>query len=316
MKFAGLPILVTGLVGLAGCSGTISDTLEASPGAGARVSTGQPGAGRGSAGQGSAQGGTGSGSNGGASGVSATGGSGATSSGGAGGGSLGKAPAVFGELARLTKAEYASTVEAALGVAPDLSLIPDDGRIGLYTSNASVSPDPVHPYLLAAEDLAAALVPSKLPACSATGTETCLRSSYQPALEVLYRRPLRDDELTKLASMVMGLIADGTSNEEATRAVLVSALLSPDFLFRSAPVAADDAAAGRRLAETLSYALWDAPPDAALAAAAKGSASDLAARLREQATRLTNDARATPVLARFLAQWLRVDTDLRLADPA
>jgi len=85
-------------------------------------------------------------------------------------------------------------------------------------------------------------------------------------------------------------------------------------VFRASPVAGDEARS-RRLAEHLAYALWDAPPDAGLTAVGTGPAAELGARLRAEAARLVSDARAVPVLARFVAQWLDVDTDLRLADP-
>jgi hypothetical protein len=187
-----------------------------------------------------------------------------------------------------------------------------DGRVGPFTSNGSVSPDPVHPYLLTAEDVAEALVPSELPACEPGAVAECVASNYRQPLERLYRRPLSDAELSTATSMIEGLQATGVPAVDATRAVLVFALLSPDFLFRGSPLAADGPARARRVAEHLSYALWDAPPDAELGAAAKDASLELGARLAEQGARLATDSRALPALARFVAQWLHVDTDLRL----
>jgi hypothetical protein len=189
-----------------------------------------------------------------------------------------------------------------------------DGRQGLFTSNASVSPDPVHPYLLAAEDLASLLIPSELPACDAEAAEDCLRDSYAEPLARLFRRPLRTEEIAALAETIGTLVDGGASTTDASRAVLVGSLLQPDFLFRASPVANDSAARARRMAESLSYALWDAPPDAELSALSEATEAELPELLGAQAARLGSDARATPVVARFLAQWLRVDTDLRLAE--
>ncbi|HEY3498253.1 MAG TPA: DUF1592 domain-containing protein, partial [Polyangiaceae bacterium] len=142
----------------------------------------------------------------------------------------------------------------------------------------------------------------------------CLEESYADALAALFRRPLSTAEISAQAEVIATLVEGGASAEQATRAVLVGALLSPEFLFRASPVAADASAKARRLAETLSYALWDAPPDEELAAVAQGTASELPELLRAQATRLGSDAKATPIVARFLSQWLRVDTDLRLGE--
>ncbi len=316
MKFAGLPVLGATLALLAACTGRIADD-PLLIGAGATGGTAGPAAGRGnSGGKAGTPGATGgaSGSSAGGTGGSSAGGTGGTGAGTGGASGTGTPQAVFGEFSRLTRAEYAATVAAAFDVEVNLDVIPEDGRIGVYTSNASVHPDPVHPYLLAAEDLASVLVPAELPACDAEGALDCLRDDYRAPFERLYRRPLSDAELTKLATMLEALVDAGASADEATRTVLVSALLSPDFLFRASPIAGDTAASARRLADTLSYALWDAPPDAELAAAATSSASELPLMLREQATRLGGDARAVPVIARFLAQWLHVDTDLRLSD--
>jgi len=179
-----------------------------------------------------------------------------------------------------------------------------------------VFPDPVHPYLLAADDVARRVVPSPLPVCNSDDVATCVRDNYRAPLERLYRRPLSEAELSALTDMVPRLEQSAVPALEATRALLSAALLSPDFLFRSSLAGADDVADARRLVETLSYALWDAPPDVELAAAAEGSAEALGERLRAQAARLSGDSRAVPVLTRFVAQWLHVDTDLRLVDPA
>jgi len=271
-------------VALAGCEGTISG-----PEGSTALADGGPGVGLG-------------------------GGSGGTGVGAGAGGSA-SSGVLSAEFSRLTRAEYGATLRDALGVEPDLSGTPVDGRIGPFTSNASVSPDPVHPYLLAAEGIAAALIPSELPACDAGAVAKCISSTYQQPLERLYRRPLEPAELSVLAALIDGLEVKGLSATDATRSMLVTAILSPDFLFRSSPLASDATARARRLAEHVSYALWDAPPDPALRAAAENASADPADALASQALRLSADPRATPVLTRFIAQWFHVDTDLRLDNP-
>lgn len=248
------------------------------------------------------------------------GGSGAMSgvgAGASGGATNADPPATPGELnapyTRLTRAEYQATIKAAYKVDAPVTGIPDDARVGLFTSNVS-SPDPVQEFLLASEDLAAAIVPAKLPTCTAANAAQCVAGNYQAPLEVLYRRPLTAAELSALANIVVSLEGAGLTSQDATRAMVVSTLLSQNFLFRPTPLSGD-VARGRRLAEHLGYALWDAPPDSALIAAGKVPAADLGASLQAQAQRLGSDARAIPVLARFFAQWLAVDLDNRLSDP-
>ncbi len=300
------------LLALFGCTAEVSRGgpsagSGATPGAGAGTGTG----GSGGVGMTGGTAGSGSISTGGSAG-SATGGAAGA---GATGGSAGSGPpaAMQPGFTRLTQAEYGATIQAAFGIDADLSLIPVDGRIGPFTSNVGVTPDPVHPYLLAGEDLAARIVPAELPACSGGGVSSCVGTSYRAPLQTLFRRTLSDAELTAFSSMITELEAAGATPEAATRSMLSAALLSPDFLFRASPVSGD-AARARRLAEHLSYALSDAPPDATLAAVGTGPVAELGARLRGEAARLVTDARATPVLARFIGQWLDVDTDLKLAD--
>jgi hypothetical protein len=245
-----------------------------------------------------------------------------TGAGGAstGAGGVGGQPVVPGVLqsgfARLTRAEYRATIKDAFGIDADVSGVPEDGRVGPFTSNIAFASDPVQPFLLASEDLAALIVPGKLPSCTAAAASTCIPTSYGKPFERLFRRPVAATELTTWSTMLSNLEKAGLTAQDATRAMVTSALLHPDAMFRTTPLAGDVARA-RRLTEHLSYALWDAPPDAELAALRDGAGgTDFGARLRGQADRLGKDPRAVPVLARFMAQWLHVDLDLKLAADA
>lgn len=245
-----------------------------------------------------------------------------SSSGGGSGGSGGSTPVggeiVLGEFTRLTRAEYRATVAQALGVTPDLNLLPEDGRVERFTSNHEVTPDPVHPYLLASEELAALVVPESLPACDPEEPAQCVEETYAEALAALFRRELVDSDTATFGGVIEAVIAGGGSADDATRAMLAAALLSPDFLYRASLSAVDlePADAGnvaRRVAQRLSFVLWDAPPDNELNQGLSGS-DEIAEVLVTEAARVTRDARAVPVLARFFGQWLDVDTDLRLED--
>lgn len=218
------------------------------------------------------------------------------------------------EFTRLTRVEYQRTVEQALGVTPPASAIPVDGRIGVFTSNASVTPDPVHPYLLLAEDLAAEVVPDRFGACEGD-VAACVRDQYEEPISRLLRRDPTAAELDGYASLVADAVAAGAEPVAATRTLLAAVLVSPDFLFRTGPSNAEGAS-GRRLAERLSFALWDAPPDAELANLGTLSEAELPAALSTQVARVVGDARAVGAVARFLGQWLDVDTDrFREDDP-
>ena len=165
MALAPLAAACGGALLLASCNGNIGKNTPGDPGS--------------SVGGGSA----------GAGGPSGVGGRGASSSGSGG------PPAVPGVLqsgfARLTRAEYRATIKDAFGVDADVSGIPEDGRVGPYTSNIAFASNPVQPFLLASEDLAAPIVPGRLPACTAATASTCISTSYGKPFERLFVAPSR-----------------------------------------------------------------------------------------------------------------------------
>src|SRR5690606_40138517 len=59
----------------------------------------------------------------------------ASGSTGSGGVTVPKEEVAVNEFTRLTRAEYHATVLDALGIPADVNLIPEDGRIGPFTSN-------------------------------------------------------------------------------------------------------------------------------------------------------------------------------------
>ncbi len=65
--------------------------------------------------------------------------------GGPGSGGAAADDAHLRDISRLTRIEYRETVASALGVTPDVKLVPEDGRIAHFASNVGVTPDPVHP---------------------------------------------------------------------------------------------------------------------------------------------------------------------------
>lgn len=307
---------------LGGCVGKVSGVGSGSGGDKGATSSGSGTGSKGGSAVGTGSGGVSGGANTGSGSASAvatgSGGSGATgmmmSTGSGGAASSDPTVPVAASYARLTRAEYQATIKAAFGIDASIAGVPDDSRIGPYTSNIDVSPDPASAFMLSSEDLAALIVPTKIAACTAATASTCIPKNFQPAFEKLYRRALTAAEVTTFANMLSALEKAGVSSQDASREMVSTVLMSSDFLFRTTPVGGA-AARGQQLAEQLSYALWDAPPDADLTTAAQGTATDLGSRLKTQALRLSKDARAVTPLARFVAQWLRVDVDVELADP-
>src|SRR5207253_8708248 len=111
---------------------------------------------------------------------------------------------------------------------------------------------------------------------------------------------------------------DGLGHEDAVRDVLVSVLVSPNFLYRvdsiTSPLSPPGRGAGGEgsvrplsdyaLASRLSYFLWSSMPDAELLAHA--AAGDLRRPdvLKAQARRMLRDPRARGLATEFAGNWL------------
>lgn len=204
-------------------------------------------------------------------------------------------------LRRLNRTQYVRTVEDLLGVSvPGLGrLFPEDPRGHGFDTVGDVlflSPLLIERYWegtqLALDALAAS--PGGLASALADTEEASVRGLLARA----FRRPARAEEVTARLGLA----------EQGPRAVLASALLSPEFLFRVEPERADAdgafAVSDHELAVRLSYFLWGTMPDAALRARAdRGELHDDAV-LEAEVHRLLDDPRARSLADEFGAQWL------------
>ncbi len=123
-----------------------------------------------------------------------------------------------------------------------------------------------------------------------------------------FRRAVGADELERYLAYWRAGRADYSIYEYSVREALVAALCSPSFLFLAEPVdTVDDE--GRisedMLATRLAYFLWNAPPDAELAALAREGR--LRAELDAQTERMLDDPRSVGFVRSFTREWLRLD---------
>lgn len=103
---------------------------------------------------------------------------------------------------------------------------------------------------------------------------------------------------------------DGTADLETTvQKVVLMVLKSPRFLYHGVGAQNKN---GYREATRLAFALWDAPPDAPLTAAAAGGKLVTREQLLEQAERMSRDPRFRFKLREFLLQWMKLDQVLEL----
>lgn len=122
-----------------------------------------------------------------------------------------------------------------------------------------------------------------------------------------WRRPLADDERTRLADFVEVGVTDGIEPRGALVDGLAAVLSSPHFLFRvERRGEPGDTVDAWELASRLAAYLWKSVPDDALReAAASGALLDPAERAA-QARRMLADPRADALIDDFAGQWLEM----------
>jgi hypothetical protein len=116
-----------------------------------------------------------------------------------------------------------------------------------------------------------------------------------------FRRPVADEDLQPLLSLVDAKLAEGYSFEKAVRAGLKGALMSPSFLFlREQPGQLDDFA----LASRLSYFLWSTMPDDELLKLAEEGRLTEPETLQGQVERMLASPKSRAFTENFVGQWL------------
>jgi hypothetical protein len=122
-----------------------------------------------------------------------------------------------------------------------------------------------------------------------------------------YRRPLTAEEKADLTAYYRSLRdKNGLDHEDATRDLLVSVLMSPDFCYRIDLVDGGGArpVSDQALASRLSYFLWSSMPDSELLAHAAAGDLHRPEVLVAQARRMLKDDRAQGLATEFGGNWL------------
>lgn len=229
--------------------------------------------------------------------------------------------AVVTRVARLTHAQYDSTVFALLGVSdkPAGSFAPDsaDGYAFDNGINLRVDGRLGPQYRLAAEELAEKAAADgaflgRIVSC----TEQSSACSDQFIAELgkrAFRRPLLDAEKARFAALFARgaeLVGSGNAFSDGVRLVVEALLQSPQFLYRtelSAQVGSDGLIPldSWEMASRLSYLLWGSMPDAELFGAAEAGRLTTPADVTAAAERLLAQPQALESVRSFHAQTLR-----------
>ena len=120
-----------------------------------------------------------------------------------------------------------------------------------------------------------------------------------------YRRPLTNADRASIRKTYDMRIREKATPRQAALDTLKMMLCSPSFLYLSEITDEKETKLGPYdLASRLSYALWSAPPDSALFAAAASGKLTAPQELRQQSLRLLADERVAGFLSGFLDSWL------------
>jgi hypothetical protein len=194
-----------------------------------------------------------------------------------------------------------------------------DGLLAIGASEASISDAGFAQYFAIARSVADQVLPAnpaqrdKVMPCKPARPDApdaaCTEAFIRAYGERLFRRPLSDADVSFRVRLAA---AGATQNKDfyaGLKLSLISLLTAPEFLFRLETVEPDGAQSvrldGYAKAARLSYLMWDAPPDAALLAAAKDGSINTAAGLKAQIDRLAADhARMEVGLRSFFTDML------------
>lgn len=213
-------------------------------------------------------------------------------------------------LHRLTRVEYDNTIRDLLG--EDLKLAKDfaaDERAGTFAGNSftPISEMQFTQYATAAATAAtrAAMAMSRLLPCEPAAAG-CAGQFIKQFGRRVHRAPLDDAEVARYQKLfdIGRTSAGGDDFANGVRLVVEAMLQSPKFIYL---IEGPGDLTQHQMAARLSYFLWDAPPDAQLAAAADGGQLNTIANLRAQARRLLDDPRAATVVGDFHVQWLNLE---------
>lgn len=123
--------------------------------------------------------------------------------------------------------------------------------------------------------------------------------------EKAYRRPLNDADRAPLRKLYERRISEKATPRQAALDAVKLVLCSPSFLYLTEITDEKNVELGAYdLATRLSYALWSAPPDAELLAAAKSGELLKTEGIKKQVIRMMDDQRISGFVNGFLDSWL------------
>jgi hypothetical protein len=232
-------------------------------------------------------------------------------------------------IRRLTRYEYNNTVRDLFGdTTQPADILPPEEEVQGFNNQAAaltVSDLLAEQYMKVAEGVSERAVTNMgtlIGGCDTVATpDTCVDAFITDFGKKAFRRPLTDEEVTRMRGLFDTAMADPdlATFEMGIRFIIEAMLQSPHFLYRpefggaepafpnTDVVALDD----WELATKLSYMLWNTMPDDELFGLAELGQLNTQEQVAEQARRMLDDPRAKDAIRNFHKQWLlltQIDT--------
>ena len=222
-------------------------------------------------------------------------------------------------LQRLTVSEYVQSVQAAVGVDIEeeaQSFLPKDLRADGFSNtayNLNVDLKHVSAYAQLAE-----LIVNKMDVVTFAAqfsksqllTDNSMRGLIEDMGAWILRGPIDDHEINLYRGISTTVAAAGGTFPDAVRLIVDAMLQSPRFIYRMENQKGDGShwpVGEHELAARISYILWGAPPDKALAKAAESGELFTPEGLEEQIKRMLDDSRAIDRSKHFISEWLNLN---------
>ena len=229
-------------------------------------------------------------------------------------------------LRRLTQDQYRNVIIDVFGPTIDVSgrFEPDvrqDGLLAVGTSRVSVTQTGLEQYDAMARSIATQVLdadhrgvfmPCK-PASETAADDACAGQFFQRVGHLLYRRPLRTEEVAarvSAANKATAIVKDFYSGLSLSFAAMLTA---PEFLFRQETAEADPDHPGQyhltalSKASRLSFFLWNSAPDTQLLAAAESGELNTQTGLTKQVDRMLGSPRLEGAVRAFFTDMFQFD---------
>lgn len=229
-------------------------------------------------------------------------------------------------MSRLTAQQYANSIHDVFGSGISIPTLTEDETneafLSMGAAKVGTSERGVEQYHAAAIDIANQIVTSaasypELADCAPFDpADACVDEAIAHFGGLLWRRPLGDDEVARIAAVQSTEDSDDPEVWSLGMTYALAALVaSPNFIYR-AEIGEEHPGGGHRytayeMATRLSYTIWNSTPDAALLEAASSGALESADGVRAQAERMLTLPRAADVATRFFGEsWMVAGLDI------